>query len=68
MDEEGFIVVGKQGKLRRSMSFDGLSHFSRKIEDLLSSHRPARILNRPCDIVDNMPILPPEGSGRESSC
>jgi hypothetical protein len=61
MDEEGFIVVGKQGKLRRSMSFDGLSHFSRKIEDLLSSHRP-------CDIVDNMPILPPEGSGRESSC
>ncbi|XP_062167836.1 uncharacterized protein LOC133874024 [Alnus glutinosa] len=63
MDEEGFVVVGKRGKLRRSMSFDGLSLFSRKIEDLLYSHRSARILNRPCDIVVNMPIMPPREDG-----
>jgi hypothetical protein len=40
------------------MSFDGLSLFSRKIEEQLYSHPPPKILNRPCDIVINMPIMP----------
>ncbi|KAE8099639.1 hypothetical protein FH972_017604 [Carpinus fangiana] len=71
--EEGFTVVDKPVKLRRSLSwssFDELSP-SRNIEKMLMqgipclarlhSHHPTRILTRPCEIVVCMPIQQPEG-------